>query len=112
MSAKKLIPIADQQVRAQPVEQPGRKRRFTPPSANTILVALIVLTAIATWLVPGGVHDRDKVGAPKPGTYHEAEQNPHKARFRAQGEGGVQGLTAKHKTILAVFGLAFGVTPA
>ena len=34
----------------------------------------------------------------------------NKARFRAQGEGGVQGLTAKHKTILAVFGLAFGVT--
>ena len=33
-----------------------------------------------------------------------------KARFLAQGEGGAQGLTAKHKTILAVFGLSFGVT--
>ena len=61
MSAKKLIPIADQQVRAQPVEQPGRKRRFTPPSAYTILVALIVLMTIATLLVPAGVHDRDAI---------------------------------------------------
>ena len=91
-----MIPIADQQVRAQPVEQPGRKRRFTPPSANTILVALIV-SRHRTWLVPAGVHDRDK----------EAPPPRH-----AQGEGGVQGLTAKHKTILAVFGLAFGVTSA
>ena len=30
-------------------------------------------------------------------------------RFRVQGEGGVQALDAKHKTILAVFGLAFVV---
>jgi uncharacterized ion transporter superfamily protein YfcC len=68
--------MADQQVRAEPVEPPERKRRFTLPSAYTILFALIVLMAIATWLVPAGVYDRDEEGAPKPGTYHEVDQNP------------------------------------
>jgi uncharacterized ion transporter superfamily protein YfcC len=70
--------MADQQVRAEPVEPPERKRRFTLPSAYTILFALIVLMAIATWLVPAGVYDRDEEGAPKPGTYHEVDQNPQR----------------------------------
>src|SRR5512133_1690610 len=70
--------MADQQVRAEPVEQPDRQRRLTLPSAYTILFALIVLMAIATWLVPAGVYDRDKEGAPKPGTYHEVESNPQR----------------------------------
>jgi uncharacterized ion transporter superfamily protein YfcC len=69
--------MTDQQVRAEPVEPP-RKRRFTLPSAYTILFALIVLMAIATWIVPAGVYDRDKEGAPKPGTYHEVASNPQR----------------------------------
>jgi len=69
--------MTDQQVRAEPVEPP-RKRRFTLPSAYTILFALIVLMAIATWLIPAGVYDRDKEGAPKPGTYHEVKSNPQR----------------------------------
>ena len=56
--------MADQQIRAEPVEQqPTKRRRFTLPSAYTILFALIVLMAIATWLVPAGVYDRDEEGA-------------------------------------------------
>jgi uncharacterized ion transporter superfamily protein YfcC len=78
LSAKKRIPIADQQVRAQPVEQPDRKRRFTLPSAYTILFALIVLMAIATWIIRAGVYKLDKEGAPIPGIYHEVEQNPQR----------------------------------
>jgi uncharacterized ion transporter superfamily protein YfcC len=70
--------MADQQVRAEPVEQPRKRRGFTLPSAYTILFALIVLMAIATWLVPAGVYDRDKEGAPIPGTYHEVDQNPQR----------------------------------
>ncbi|HKF00456.1 MAG TPA: YfcC family protein [Actinomycetes bacterium] len=70
--------MADQQVRAEPVEHPEKRRRFTLPSAYTILFALIVLMAIATWLVPAGVYDRDKEGAPIPGTYHEVDQNPQR----------------------------------
>ena len=37
---------------AAPAEE---KRRFTLPSAYTILFALIVLAAIATWVIPAGV---------------------------------------------------------
>ena len=70
--------MAGQQVRAEPVEPPEHKRQFTLPSAYTILFALIVLMAIATWIVPAGVYDRDKEGAPKPGTYHEVESNPQR----------------------------------
>jgi uncharacterized ion transporter superfamily protein YfcC len=70
--------MADQTVQTRPVGSPERKRRFTLPSAYTILFALIVLMAIATWLVPAGVYDRDKEGAPVPGTYHEVDQNPQR----------------------------------
>jgi len=71
--------MADQQVApAEPVQPPERKGRFTLPSAYTILFALIVLMAIATWLVPAGVYDRDEEGAPKPGTYHEVKSNPQR----------------------------------
>jgi uncharacterized ion transporter superfamily protein YfcC len=70
--------MADQEVRAEPVEHPEKRRRFTLPSAYTILFALIVLMAIATWLVPAGVYDRDEEGAPKPGTYHEVKSNPQR----------------------------------
>jgi uncharacterized ion transporter superfamily protein YfcC len=61
-----------------PPEPPRRKSRFTLPSAYTILFALIVLAALATWLVPAGAYDVDKEGAPLPGTYHEVEQNPQR----------------------------------
>src|ERR671912_1644912 len=70
--------MADQQIRAEPVEQPDKKRRFTLPSAYTILFALIVLMAIATWIVPAGVYDRDEEGAPVPETYHEVDSNPQR----------------------------------
>ena len=68
--------MADQQVHTDPVEQAEKKQRFTLPSAYTILFALIVLMAIATWLVPAGVYDRDDEGAPVPGTYHEVDAEP------------------------------------
>ena len=52
------------------------RRRFTLPSAYTILFALIVVMAIATWIIPAGVYTLDKEGAPIPGTYHEVESHP------------------------------------
>ena len=60
---------------AAPAE-PEPKSRFTLPSAYTILFALIVLAAIATWVIPAGTYDLDEEGAPVPGTYHEVEQKP------------------------------------
>jgi len=52
------------------------KRRFTLPSAYTILFGLIVVMALATWLIPAGTYDVDKEGAPVPGTYHTVDSQP------------------------------------
>jgi uncharacterized ion transporter superfamily protein YfcC len=63
------------QAAAVPAEEP-KKRGFALPSAYTILFALIVVAAIATWVVPAGTYDLDADGAPLPGTYHEVEAHP------------------------------------
>jgi uncharacterized ion transporter superfamily protein YfcC len=63
-------------VRAEPEAPP--KKRFTLPSAYTILFALIVLSAIATWVVPAGTYDLNRDGEPMPGTYHEVPSNPQR----------------------------------
>ena len=55
---------------------PGKKSGFTLPSAYTILFALIVLAAIATWIIPAGTYDLNEEGEPIPGTYHEVDQKP------------------------------------
>jgi uncharacterized ion transporter superfamily protein YfcC len=52
------------------------KRGFRLPSAYTILFALIVLMALATWIVPAGTYDVDKAGSPIPGTYHSVDSHP------------------------------------
>src|SRR6478672_5933344 len=52
------------------------KRHFTLPSAYTILFALIVVMAIATWIIPAGAYQLDKDGAPVPGTYEEVPSHP------------------------------------
>ena len=57
-------------------EEPKPREGSDFPSAYTILFALIVLTAIATWFVPAGVYDVDKNGSPIPGTYHEVDSHP------------------------------------
>jgi uncharacterized ion transporter superfamily protein YfcC len=56
--------------------EPEKRKRFTLPSAYTILFALIVLAAIATWFVPAGTYDQNRRGEPIPGTYHEVESSP------------------------------------
>ena len=69
--------MSDQtEVRSEPPA--GRKRRFSLPSAYTILFALIVLMAIATWIVPAGQYRLDPEGAPVPGTYQEVASNPQR----------------------------------
>jgi uncharacterized ion transporter superfamily protein YfcC len=64
--------VNDQAVPAEPV----KKSRFTLPSAYTILFALIVLAAIATWVIPAGVYNLNAAGEPVPGTYHEVAAKP------------------------------------
>jgi uncharacterized ion transporter superfamily protein YfcC len=53
-----------------------KQRSFQLPSAYTILFGLIVLMAIATWLIPAGTYDVDKDGSPIPGTYHSVPSHP------------------------------------
>ena len=40
------------------------RRRFALPSAYTILFILIVIVAIATWVIPAGQYQVDEDGAP------------------------------------------------
>ena len=60
--------------RPPPPEEP--KRRFQLPSAYTILFALIVITALATWIIPAGRYALDDEGSPIPGTYEEVDVEP------------------------------------
>jgi len=55
---------------------PPAKKRFTLPSAYTILFALIILAALATWVVPAGTYDLNDKGEPVPGTYHSVKAQP------------------------------------
>jgi len=52
------------------------KKKFSFPTAFTILFILLIVIALATWIIPAGSYDYDADGAPIPGTYHEVESNP------------------------------------
>ena len=52
------------------------KKKFEFPSAFTILFLLLILIALATWLIPAGSYDYTETGEPVPGTYHEVPANP------------------------------------
>src|SRR5690349_15772189 len=54
------------------------KRNFVFPTAYTILFALIILVAAATWVIPAGSYDYNADGQPIPGTYHQVQPNPQK----------------------------------
>ncbi len=54
------------------------KRKFTFPTAFTILFILLILIALATWIIPAGSYDYNADGEPIPGTYHEVASNPQK----------------------------------
>jgi uncharacterized ion transporter superfamily protein YfcC len=64
---------------SEPPEPPAKKKRaFTLPSAYTILFILIVLAAIATWVVPAGTYKLNKAGEPIPGSYHTVKSHPQR----------------------------------
>ncbi len=54
----------------------GRTRKFTFPTAFTILFILLILIALATWFIPAGAYELDADGAPIPGTYQQVPSNP------------------------------------
>lgn len=51
------------------------KPKFRMPTAYTILFLLIILVAIATWLIPAGAYEYVD-GVPVAGTYHEVTPDP------------------------------------
>jgi uncharacterized ion transporter superfamily protein YfcC len=54
------------------------KKKFTFPSAFTILFILLLLIALATFIIPAGSYDYNADGEPIPGTYHSVPSNPQK----------------------------------
>jgi uncharacterized ion transporter superfamily protein YfcC len=54
------------------------ERKFTFPSAYTVLFLLLIVMAALTYVIPAGVYDRGADGQPIPGTYHNVPQNPQK----------------------------------
>jgi uncharacterized ion transporter superfamily protein YfcC len=62
------------------VEEPAEpaKRGFHLPSAYTILFLLIVVVALATWIIPAGSFNYNADGTPIPGTYHSVPANPQR----------------------------------
>lgn len=64
--------MTDQSTQAPPQD----RRHFSLPSAYTILFALIVVMALATWIIPAGAYQLDKEGAPVPGSYREVKGDP------------------------------------
>jgi uncharacterized ion transporter superfamily protein YfcC len=65
--------VSPSQAAAEPEE-----RKFTFPTAYTILFLLLVVMAVLTWIIPAGQYQLDADGAPIPGTYHTVPQNPQK----------------------------------
>jgi uncharacterized ion transporter superfamily protein YfcC len=61
-----------------PAAEEPKKRGFSLPSAYTILFALIVVTALATWFIPAGQYQVDPNGEPIPGTYQQVPSNPQR----------------------------------
>ena len=54
-------------------EGPPPTRKFTFPSALTILAVVTVAIWLLAFLVPAGVYDRNDDGAPVQGTYHRVD---------------------------------------
>jgi uncharacterized ion transporter superfamily protein YfcC len=52
------------------------KKKFSFPSAFTILFILLILIALATWIIPAGSYRYNPDGEPIPGTYHAVPANP------------------------------------
>jgi uncharacterized ion transporter superfamily protein YfcC len=57
-------------------QEQKKEKKFTFPTAFTILFLLLVLIAAATWVIPAGSYDYTEDGEPVPGTYHEVDPNP------------------------------------
>jgi uncharacterized ion transporter superfamily protein YfcC len=78
MESKKRAPAESGTSSVVEIPEAKKKRRFTLPSAYTILFALIILAALATWIVPAGTYRLNEQGEPIPGGYRQVDQNPQR----------------------------------
>ncbi len=56
-----------------------KKKKFSMPTAYTILILLIIVVAILTWIVPAGKYDTTEINGeqvPISGTYQQIDRNP------------------------------------
>ena len=56
------------------------KKKFSFPTAFTILLGLIVVFSILTFIIPAGQYDYNAEGQPIPGTYHTVAPNPQRLK--------------------------------
>lgn len=59
---------------------PQKEKKFTFPTAFTILILLTIVIAILTFVIPAGQYDYNPEGQPIPGTYHTVAPNPQRLR--------------------------------
>ncbi len=72
-------------------EKAKGKKPFTFPTAFTILFLLLILIAVATYIIPAGSYDYNEEGEPIPGTYHAVEANPQ-APLKSALKGPINGM--------------------
>ncbi|MFB6424147.1 YfcC family protein [Streptomyces microflavus] len=65
----------DLSTRADVEAEPPAGRKFTFPSALTVLVVVTLAVWALAFLVPPGVYDRNEDGAPVQGTYHRVDSD-------------------------------------
>ncbi|MEW5540670.1 YfcC family protein [Streptomyces cyaneofuscatus] len=70
-----MNPGEDPSARADVEERPPDGKKFTFPSALTILAAVTLAVWALAFLVPPGAYDRDADGAPVQGTYHRVDSD-------------------------------------
>lgn len=58
-----------------PEEEPPAKKKFTFPSALTILAVVTLAVWALAFLIPPGAYDRNEEGAPVQGTYHRVDSD-------------------------------------
>lgn len=58
-----------------PEEEPPARKKFTFPSALTILAVVTLAVWALAFLIPPGAYDRDEEGAPVQGTYHRVDSD-------------------------------------
>lgn len=54
-------------------EEPEQRKKFSFPSALTVLAIVTVAVWLLAFLIPAGEYDRDDSGAPVQGTYHRVD---------------------------------------